>query len=200
MDTIEKVGSKGGAIFSADMKHRFYLWRDFPWQKDLFRRNKKKCAFMMLNPSLADGEKSDPTVVRCEHIAKFLDCDRLDVVNLHRIVSPDPKVLMTPEGHTFTPDWYLRRAFVRCDYIILAYGNLKSAQQIARAFYIYSTLLRGKNIFALKINNSGHPHHPLYLPKLENTDDLIRFRWKVEIPNDADMQRVCRRFLDTRTL
>ncbi len=44
---------------------------------------RKRCLFVMLNPSTADADTNDPTIEKCIKLARHWGYDRLDVVNLY---------------------------------------------------------------------------------------------------------------------
>ena len=64
--------------------HRYRLTRE--WAPTL-----PTIAFVMLNPSTADGEIDDPTIRRCIGFARDLGYGRLHVVNLFTYRATDPR-------------------------------------------------------------------------------------------------------------
>ena len=74
------------AKLSDNKKHRYSLKRI--WDKD-----KPKVLFIMLNPSLADNYKDDPTIRRLIKFAKLFGYGGFYVGNLFSYITPYPKEL-----------------------------------------------------------------------------------------------------------
>ena len=119
--------------------------------------------FLMLNPSTADAERSDPTVTRCHHYAEAWGFGTLIVTNLFAYRSTNPHLLTTasdPVGPD-TDAWILR-AVQAAHQTIVAWGTHgaihgRQAQVLA--------LLAGHSLYALGLSRAGFPRHPLYLPR-----------------------------------
>ena len=76
-----------GAIFSEDRVYRRMLWRKTGHPGPLLN-------MLMLNPSVADAVRSDPTVTRQIKRAALLGCcGGLIVTNAYDLVSTDPRAL-----------------------------------------------------------------------------------------------------------
>lgn len=78
---------ESGVIASDDDAYRYVLWR--VWDETL-----PLAAFVMLNPSVADEEKSDPTLAKCVHFANRWGLGGVILVNLFALRSTDPAGLM----------------------------------------------------------------------------------------------------------
>jgi hypothetical protein len=76
-----------GAVFSPCRRWRYTLWRT--WNPAL-----GTCAFIGLNPSVADEVRSDPTVTRCIGYARRWGCGRFVMLNAFALVEPYPKLMM----------------------------------------------------------------------------------------------------------
>ncbi len=72
--------------FSADRLHRY--WWEAGWEE-----RRPPMAMLALNPSKADEERSDPTVLRCVRRAMQLGCGRLIMLNAFSWRDTDPKAL-----------------------------------------------------------------------------------------------------------
>lgn len=118
----------------------------------------KRLGFVMLNPSTADGRVDDRTIRRCIGFAKREKFDGIEVRNLFQFRAPDPAAMMeAPDPLGPRADEFLLQ-LKNCPLIVAAWGNegifMGRAAEARR-------LLSG--MFALKINASGEPGHPLYL-------------------------------------
>ena len=78
---------KRHALLSKDKKYRYSLKRI--WDKD-----KPKVLFIMLNPSLADNYKDDPTIRRLIKFAKLYGYGGFYVGNLFSYITPYPSELL----------------------------------------------------------------------------------------------------------
>jgi hypothetical protein len=131
----------------------------------------KTCEWIMLNPSTADHEIDDPTIRRCISFAKQWDCDRIRVLNLFALRTPDPKHLKTatdpigPENDEIIKHFaFWERAWIT----VFAWGTngrlFKRSGKIARWF---------PDAYCLGKTKDGHPKHPLYV---KNDTELVLFR------------------------
>lgn len=127
----------------------------------------RRCVFVMLNPSTADGIDDDPTIRRCIDFAKREQCGSLLVVNLYAFRATDPEELKDQNalrGQTAVVGPENMAVIEReldnpGDLVIAAWGTkdfLKRAGKFLWAF-------RNRPIYALSITKAGHPKHPLYI-------------------------------------
>lgn len=116
--------------------------------------------FVGLNPSTADAERNDPTIRRCIGYAKNWGFGRLVVANLFALRATDPRDLLAasepvgPEN-----DRWLAKCQAEADLVVAAWGN--HGVHLGRSAAVLREL---KNPHCLRINASGEPAHPLYLP------------------------------------
>ena len=109
--------TKSNAIFSADGKYRYKLWR-------IWNTKKPKCSFIMLNPSKADAFTLDPTVRRCMDYAKQWGYGSLTVGNIFALKSTDPKELYRSDDPVGAGnDQALLEIVKDSDIVITAWGN-----------------------------------------------------------------------------
>jgi hypothetical protein len=83
-----------------------------------------KLTFIMLNPSIADHLKSDPTLNKCLNFAIENNYGSLEIVNLFAYRSNDPKNLRTaldPIGPD--NDYYIKQAIEDAGSVVLAWGG-----------------------------------------------------------------------------
>ena len=108
---------KREAIISKCGKYRYSLVRE--WNK-----NKGKVLFIMLNPSTADDEEDDKTIIRCINFAKDWGYGGLMVGNLFAYRTTYPKELFktkNPEGKDNLKR--IKQMIKRSDLVICAWGN-----------------------------------------------------------------------------
>lgn len=152
---------KGATIIGG---FRYRLWRCWGGA------GSRSVCFVMLNPSTADADNDDPTLVRIIGFAKAWGFGSLDVVNLYSYRATDPEALRAagfPIGeHTDrTIADVLSRDLTRggyADKVIVGWGT-KAQRHRADAVL---GLIRGAGFepHALKVSTMGAPWHPLYLP------------------------------------
>ena len=143
------------AIFSDCRQYRYTLHRRIGLESEI-------CNFIMLNPSTADEEKSDPTVTRCISFAKRWGYGILCVTNIFALRSTDPSILpscLDPVG----PDnnHWIDAMARQADKVIVAWGNWGATN--GRSLEIRH-MLADVPLYYLTLTNQGEPGHPLYLP------------------------------------
>lgn len=146
------------AILSACGLYRYRLTRR--WGND------PPAAFIMLNPSTADGEVDDPTIRKCIGFAKRWGCGSLQVGNLFafRATSPsDMRRAADPVGP-------YNRAYIEAlvdgspsKRIICAWGI--HGKHMGQDRIVWEWIkLRGGKPQALFVTADGFPGHPLFIP------------------------------------
>jgi hypothetical protein len=162
-------GSISGALFTDENRtHRLALWR-------IWDRNLPALLFTGLNPSTAAEYKDDPTVYRVCDFAKRLGFGGAYFSNLHPFVSPYPASLYKDEA---------RQYFAENDTAIQQMVGLTSTRLVGWGEWGKEFPLRvdavlkvlGQSVYCLKINPSGEPTHPLYLPR---DSKLIEYKREV---------------------
>ena len=173
-----------GAALSPCGRYRYRLWRDWTagWAAP------RVLAVTGLNPSTADANVDDPTIRRLVGLAVRLDCNRLEMTNLFAYRATEPRELERfirsggdPFGHVAAgpnDSWTSLADRYVCDhcagddvvYWLAAWGASNLVPKyLAREFaaedesHAWRAFERG-NIYALKLNASGSPAHPLYVP------------------------------------
>lgn len=147
------------AIISSDGVYRYALVRDGlkdPTPGGYYAG--RTVAFIMLNPSTADGKVDDPTIRRCMGFARGWGYDKLVVGNLFAYRATKPADL--PEGDAAVgpenAEW-LRRLVKESTLVIAAWGASKAAA--ARA----EELTFNVPLHCLGTTKAGAPRHPLYV-------------------------------------
>ena len=126
------------------------------------------CAFVMLNPSTADGKTDDATIRRCMQFAHDWGYGGIFVANLYAYRATDPKALKTLCAvERFGPrnDWALHRATRDYPRVVFAWGSGRIDELPAFRSYDNPPLCFGKT-------KGGEPLHPLYLP---SNSELVPF-------------------------
>lgn len=150
------TGESMSATFSRDKRYRYRLertWKDGP-----------AITFVMLNPSIADATKNDPTVERCVRRAKRDGYGTLRVVNLFALVSTDPNALRShPDPIGSGNDVAILEASRDALTVVCAWGGMGNLNRRGAAV---EAMLReeGIRLHALRFTQAGDPGHPLYVP------------------------------------
>lgn len=147
-----------GAEFSECKRYRYTLWRR--WAND-----KAFLVFLMLNPSTADEVKNDPTVERCQRRAISGGYGGLVVLNLFALRSTDPKALYDDTVDPVGPRNDMTIVTVGQQYGSVICGWGEHGAMLGRGAHVKNILrTAGVKLFALRLNKSGEPAHPLYIP------------------------------------
>ena len=144
-----------GAVFSPCRTYRYSLWRRLTLDPE------PVLVLIGLNASTADERENDPTIRRCMGYGCAWNYGTLIMVNLFGYRATDPKVMKASDDPIGPDnmDW-LTRAIESADMAVAAWGNDgEYMEQGARILKLFPSL------YALKMNVSGQPAHPLYLPK-----------------------------------
>lgn len=121
--------------------------------------------WILLNPSTADAQSDDATLLRCLAFSRREGYERLAVANLFAYRSTRSEVLRcTADPVGPDNDFHLQQAFVGASQVVLGWGALGSLYGRDRAVL---ALLRQANCsaFCLAVTAQGAPRHPLYLNK-----------------------------------
>jgi len=114
-----------------------------------------------LNPSTADAARDDPTIRRAIGFARAWGFGALWVVNLFAWRATRPRDLKAaPDPVGPRNDVWIRRIAGRCERIVAAWGN--DGTYMGRSARMRALL--GDRLDVIRLNASGEPAHPLYLP------------------------------------
>lgn len=145
-----------GAIFSADRKDRYALWR-------IWDRTLPRVCFIGLNPSTANEVDPDPTIKSVGRIARHNGYGGVVMMNCFPIVSSNPEILKETTGNIFENERYLKMVYspfaFNCPQVVFAWGNFKEVKM--HGMDRIMTLIF-PCAMALAINKNGTPKHPLY--------------------------------------
>lgn len=126
---------------------------------------------VLKNPSLADGQRLDPTVGKVEAWARRHNFGCVLYVNLFAYRSPHPATLnrltyaaaVGPEN-----DVALRLAFQHCDRLVAAWGNpngidpLRYARRIDEVRQLMAAATDQRLSVVGSLTRAGHPRHGLH--------------------------------------
>ena len=122
----------------------------------------------MLNPSVADATRNDPTIRKCIGFARRWQCDALQVLNLFAIratLPRDMKRAADPVGRE-NLNWFTQALTHRTpetNLAICAWGvhgtHHHQNQTIIDWLHAHDILP-----YTLGLTREGHPRHPLYVP------------------------------------
>ena len=150
---VSGASSRGGAVFDASGVYRYGLWREWDAARPAV-------AFVMLNPSTADGERNDPTIRRCLGFARSWGFGRLEVVNLFALRATNPAQLAQhPEPIGPENDDHIRAAISTATTVVAAWGT---HGELGGRDTAVSRLLPS-SACDLGRTRAGHPRHPLYV-------------------------------------
>jgi hypothetical protein len=143
-----------GALFSEDRRYRYHLWRT--WAPG------PRMLFVMLNPSIANESKPDPTMTRCMGFARREGCGGLDIVNLYALVSRHRDALLVAKAPVGPDnDATVARVAAAADGPIVAGWGTWPHIPRGRIDAILAAVARP--MLCLEVTKNGMPGHPLYL-------------------------------------
>jgi hypothetical protein len=144
----------GADIRGRRRQYRYALWRI--WNDRL-----PAVMFIGLNPSTADARLDDPTLVRCIGFACEWGYGGVYTANLFAWRATDPREMKnahSPVGRD--NDRVICELAGKVDKVIAAWGN--DGAWLGRADAVRALI---PELYYLRMNRSGQPTHPLYLPK-----------------------------------
>lgn len=166
MKLLEGVASTPKAVFSSCELFRYTLWRT---SRSLFAtdfrgsRPRTFVNFICLNPSTATDDQDDPTVRKCQMLARRWGFDSICVTNIFAYRSTNPKALYKID-YPIGPmnDRYLMNVADRASLVVCAWGAHGELMDRAQSVV---TLLRDLKVKLHYLRmGKKQPYHPLYLP------------------------------------
>lgn len=126
-----------------------------------------KLVWIMLNPSTADAELDDPTIRRVVGFTKDWGFAAAEVVNLFALRATHPvELLHHPDPLGPENPHYVRKAIREStEFVMLAWGAFLSNGEMPRMNVERWAADAHKNVRCLGVTMTGHPKHPLYIPK-----------------------------------
>ncbi len=144
------------AVFSDCFNFRYSITRKW-------RPLGRKLLYILLNPSKATEEISDPTLVRCQNRAMFLGYKQFRVCNLFALRSTNPSLLkIAPDIIGYYNDEILCESIAWADDIICSWGNWGTIR--GRNLKVKSILQNSKKpVYHLGLTKKNQPKHLLYI-------------------------------------
>lgn len=138
------------------------------------------CAWVMINPSTADGQRDDATVRRCCDYARRWDLDGVVIRNLFAWRSTDPSELARVDDPVGPDnDLWLSGRWDGVERLVVAWGGGRFPG-IGRRWQHVAELLAPLRPLCLRTTATGQPVHPL-----RQRADLLPAPWAVPpIPAD----------------
>lgn len=155
---VDLLNEKREAEFSPCRKYRYRL-------SQIWDENTPPLTWLMLNPSTADEMKNDPTVERCERRARMWGYGGSVVVNIFAFRATDPKDMRAATDPIGPDNDALLRKIARQSHefdVVGGWGEHGAHQKRGQTVLDIFKQEDGR-LFALKVNASGHPAHPLYI-------------------------------------
>lgn len=158
MSTYPVTGAHRSAVVSDDQLYRYRLTRYWDFAKPTL-------GFIMLNPSTADGEHDDNTIIKCVKYARRWGYGGLMVCNLYAWRATDPRGLgRTPEPVGPLNDQFLTLMFAMAatarTAIVAGWGNHAQPERVKQ---VLGLPLATEHLYALEVNANGSAKHPLYI-------------------------------------
>ncbi len=155
---IVEGDERSGAIFSADRKFRYALWRY--WNiKPALEGNARAVMLTLANPSVAGAYRDDPTVVKCAHYGQRWQFDGMYIGNV-----------MAEIGTHYMDRGLKRDPGPFCDEYLGIMRNSSALHIAAWGFMQQYYPERAKavrrmflELYYLELAKDGFPKHPLYL-------------------------------------
>ena len=174
---------KRHATFMTDSEGRLHrTWLERSWAPNIY--TSKPLGWIMLNPSVANGEYDDRTVRKCMGFANTLGYNGIIILNLFSLVNTDPAALLKPGTVDLGQENDLKMAGMlrRTETVICGWGSNAAAPiglgqlklRLERSgelkgdqITIDLKLPQKKHVTHFlrlgELTQSGMPRHPLYL-------------------------------------
>jgi hypothetical protein len=147
----------GDAVLSPCGRWRYRLTR--VWDPGL-----PPLGFAMLNPSTADGDRDDPTLLRCIAIARHAGAGSLVVVNLLALRATDPAALDAADDPVGPDNAVFLEAMIAAGGPIVCAWGAGVAGRVDPGPFLAAANAAGVRLLSLGTTRDGHPRHPLYVP------------------------------------
>lgn len=121
--------------------------------------------FIMLNPSIGNQDRPDPTLRKCINYAKKWGYDGIKVANLFAYISTNPKRLREVDDPVGVDNnQHILEMIEDSEQVILAWGQSIRSPFVKRRIQEVMYLLRERDSYCLKRTVDGkYPKHPLFL-------------------------------------
>lgn len=153
-----------GAVISPCRRFRTRLWR--VWSEA------PRLLVIMLNPSTADANTSDRTIDWLVRWAVKNEFGGIEVMNVYDYRATDPRELKRAGWPMSEQNLKTIGALARvCGRVVCAWGAHARVEDVKNVLRVLDDV----ELFYFKMNASGSPSHPLYLP-----GDVVLIPWRWE--------------------
>lgn len=143
--------TRTACVLNPGRTYRYLL--SYTWNEDV-----PPLVWIMLNPSVADAHRSDPTLHRCLAHARRREAGGIVVANLFALISTNPARLTThPDPVGPLNDLVLTTLLPPDPWLVMAWGAHPFAEQRAAAV---AQLFSGIPLWCLGTTQNGAPRHP----------------------------------------
>lgn len=168
------IGGDGDTAVISDCGRYRYFLRRGTWRVGMV-------CFICLNPSTADATKDDATVRRLRGFAEDWGYSGFCLVNLYAwratqfdIASKDKAGTVDDRRYIGEEnDMWLERAAARCYLAVAAWGGKAGKLRASNV----AAALKMDGLHCLRLTKSGHPAHPLYLPRTCKPKPFAGYGW-----------------------
>ena len=165
----DKVSSHDVSEPIADGVHYIGTYRY--WWHRKFEIGKGVTVFGMLNPSIANRKRNDPTSRRCIDFARMWDSRAVIIVNLFAAVSTQPDAILELDDPVGPRNWDFVGEACRILHqeggrFVVAWGASPMALSRVGPFVKFIRE-HGVTPYCLSLTKDGAPRHPLMVPAHE---------------------------------
>jgi hypothetical protein len=156
-----EIDDRGAELAGDRQQYRRRLWRY--WSPD----RRPLLAWIMLNPSTADGELDDPTIRVCCGRARRLGYGGIEVANLFQYRATHPHELLTADDPIGPDaDRAIEDVARRAEAIVAAWGGFASSSAESRSREVAELVADRlkRPLLCLGTTAAGAPLHPLRIP------------------------------------
>ncbi len=149
--------SKITAVFSECQKYRYQL-------REIWDESKPLVMWLLMNPSVACIDYSDPTLRRTGNFARSWGCGGQLVANVHAYRATDKNRLLEVKDPVGPKnDEMILKMANEAKTIVLAFGQPPKMLR-SRGQDLINLLQHHAGLSYLRLSQDGTPSHPLYLP------------------------------------
>jgi hypothetical protein len=150
-------GSSVSARFSVCERYRYEL-------SEVWDSNKPLLLWILMNPSVANLDHSDPTLIKTGKYSRAWGFGGQLVGNVHAYRATNSNDMLKVDDPVGPEnDNALVEMAKRSKLIVLAYG-IPPKKLSQRGIHVAKLLAKIHDLHYLKLNIDGSPSHPLYLP------------------------------------
>ena len=152
-----RKGSVVTARFSDDQLYRYAL-------TETWDASRPAVMWLMMNPSVANMEHADPTLIRTGTFSRAWGYGTQIIVNVHAYRATDSDALVMADDPVGPEnDAAILAMTDRADIVVLAYGQPPKALRARAGAVVAMLRAAGAKLRFLRLAQDGTPMHPLYL-------------------------------------